>query len=200
LKENRIYSHRIELVPEMEREDVFEVHSQEQPVKVGQWARIVRGLYRGDLCIVKAYDTSAQKVVVRVLPRLDIQAMIEGGDVERDDAPIAKKGQRPMQKLLTLEQARLIALGNPAVKEPAERKIDGQDYYIFAGNRQAASPSLFIHSLRCSVFRVPIDRKIALFLPDVNVVCSSYQDEGWLRVGEYECVGHSDEGCESHHR
>ncbi|KAK4538292.1 hypothetical protein CDCA_CDCA17G4317 [Cyanidium caldarium] len=99
-----VYQRRVQLVPIKEMVDVLTVRRQRQQAKLvrGQWVRLRRGLYAGDLAQV--YEVREEEAVVKLVPRVDLRALARkarygGGDGEQvPGAGNARRGTHPRRQ------------------------------------------------------------------------------------------------------
>ncbi|XP_068491246.1 protein RNA-directed DNA methylation 3 isoform X2 [Phaseolus vulgaris] len=70
-----IYVTRVALVPNSEVYHLFSVRNRTPEISEGMWARIKGGNYKGDLAQVVAVNNSRKKVTVKLIPRIDLQAL-----------------------------------------------------------------------------------------------------------------------------
>ncbi|KAM1135826.1 hypothetical protein ACFX13_034746 [Malus domestica] len=116
-----IFGQKIMLVPIREMTDVLSVESKAIDLSRDTWVRMKTGTYKGDLAQVADVDNVRQRVTVKLIPRIDLQALankMDGREVVRTKAFV------PPPRLLNIEEAReLHILG--------ERKQDRMtgDYY-----------------------------------------------------------------------
>lgn len=64
-------TYKMMLVPLKEMPDVLTVANASSGLKRGDWVRVKRGLYRGDIAQVVEYDEPRGRVVVKIIPRMD---------------------------------------------------------------------------------------------------------------------------------
>ncbi|XP_048139960.1 protein RNA-directed DNA methylation 3 isoform X2 [Rhodamnia argentea] len=78
-----IYTSRIAPVPRNEVSHLLSVRSKRSEVSVGMWARVKNGKYKGDVAQVVAVNDERRRATVKLIPRIDLQAMAEkfGGGV-----------------------------------------------------------------------------------------------------------------------
>ncbi|XP_031090783.1 protein RNA-directed DNA methylation 3 isoform X2 [Ipomoea triloba] len=91
-----IYSSRMSPVPRNEISQLISVRSKCNGISEGMWARVKSGKYKGDLAQVVAVNDVQKKVTVKLIPRIDLQALAEkfGGGV------VAKKASIPAPRLI----------------------------------------------------------------------------------------------------
>ncbi|GMP46556.1 hypothetical protein CsSME_00014662 [Camellia sinensis var. sinensis] len=99
-----IYTHiKITLVPIKEMTDVLSVESKAIDLSRDTWVRLKIGKYKGDLAKVVDVDNVRQKVTVKLIPRIDLQAIankLEGREVPK------KKAFVPPPRFLNVDEAR----------------------------------------------------------------------------------------------
>ncbi|KAM3244040.1 hypothetical protein ACQJBY_055757 [Aegilops geniculata] len=74
---NIFSSAKILLVPTKEMTDVLSVTSKSADLSRDTWVRLKLGIYKGDLAKVVEVDDVRQKVTVKLIPRLDLQALTD---------------------------------------------------------------------------------------------------------------------------
>jgi transcription elongation factor SPT5 len=93
-KVNGIYaSSKVVLVPTKEMVEVLTIHKNVVTISAGQWVRLKRGKYAGDLAQV-VDEVDGEVATLKVIPRLEINTVTEEGDNGK-----RKKTQRPPAKL-----------------------------------------------------------------------------------------------------
>ncbi|KAG5005395.1 hypothetical protein JHK82_029419 [Glycine max] len=70
-----IYVTRVAPVPNSEVYHLFSVRSRTPEISEGMWARIKGGNYKGDLAQVVSVNNTRKKVTVKLIPRIDLQAL-----------------------------------------------------------------------------------------------------------------------------
>ncbi|XP_057973026.1 putative transcription elongation factor SPT5 homolog 1 [Malania oleifera] len=98
-----IYSNRIMLVPIREMTDVLSVESKTIDISRDAWVRMKIGTYKGDLAKVVDVDNVRQRVTVKLIPRIDLQALaakMEGREVAK------KKAFVPPPRFMSVDEAR----------------------------------------------------------------------------------------------
>ncbi|OVA13256.1 Transcription elongation factor Spt5 [Macleaya cordata] len=116
-----IYSMKIMLVPIKEMTDVLSVESKVIDLAEDTWVRMKIGTYKGDLAKVVHVDNVRQRVTVKLIPRIDLQALankLEGREV------VKKKAFVPPPRFMNIEEARELHI-------PVERRRDPDtgDYF-----------------------------------------------------------------------
>lgn len=92
-------------IPLTDMTAVLTVAMKKKPIREGQWVRMRRGLYKGDLARVVALFDGGEKAFVQVVPRLDYSAPATN-DRKSQAAKI-----RPTQRLFDPEEAKAV-VGN----------------------------------------------------------------------------------------
>ncbi|XP_030525153.1 putative transcription elongation factor SPT5 homolog 1 [Rhodamnia argentea] len=98
-----IYSQKVMLVPIREMTDVLSVESKAIDLSRDTWVRLKIGKYKGDLAKVVDVDNVRQRVTVKLIPRIDLQAVankLEGREV------VKKKAFVPPPRFMNVEEAR----------------------------------------------------------------------------------------------
>ncbi|XP_022765470.1 protein RNA-directed DNA methylation 3 isoform X2 [Durio zibethinus] len=70
-----IYSSRVAPVPSNEVYHLLTVRTKHSEVSQGMWARVKNGKYKGDLAQVVAVNNERKRATVKLIPRIDLQAM-----------------------------------------------------------------------------------------------------------------------------
>ncbi|XP_043717650.1 putative transcription elongation factor SPT5 homolog 1 isoform X2 [Telopea speciosissima] len=98
-----IYSQKVMLVPIKEMTAVLSVESKSVDLSRDAWVRMKIGTYKGDLAKVVDVDNVRQRVTVKLIPRIDLQALankLEGREV------VKKKAFVPPPRFMNIEEAR----------------------------------------------------------------------------------------------
>ncbi|XP_065880695.1 putative transcription elongation factor SPT5 homolog 1 [Euphorbia lathyris] len=98
-----IYAQKIMLVPIKEMTDVLSVESKAIDLSRDTWVRMKIGTYKGDLAKVVDVDNVRQRVTVKLIPRIDLQALankLEGREVAK------KKAFVPLPRFMNTDEAR----------------------------------------------------------------------------------------------
>lgn len=98
-----IYPAKLMLVPIKEMTDVLSVESKAIDLARDTWVRMKTGNYKGDLAKVVDVDNVRQKVTVKLIPRIDLQALsnkLDGRDVPK------KKAFIPPPRFMNIDEAR----------------------------------------------------------------------------------------------
>ncbi|KAJ9684691.1 hypothetical protein PVL29_016920 [Vitis rotundifolia] len=92
-----IYTSRVAPVPKNEVTHLLSVRSKCNEISEGTWARMKNGKYKGDLAQIVVVSDAQKKATVKLIPRIDLQAMAEkfGGGVS------AKKRNNPAPRLIS---------------------------------------------------------------------------------------------------
>ncbi|GAB4861165.1 hypothetical protein Ancab_036322 [Ancistrocladus abbreviatus] len=96
-------SSKLILVPIKEMTDVLSVESKAIDLSRDTWVRMKSGTYKGDLAKVVDVDNVRQRVTVKLIPRIDLQALankLEGREVAK------KKAFVPPPRFINVEEAR----------------------------------------------------------------------------------------------
>ncbi|XP_010530229.1 PREDICTED: putative transcription elongation factor SPT5 homolog 1 isoform X1 [Tarenaya hassleriana] len=111
---NIFHSQKILLVPIREMADVLSVESKAIDLSRDTWVRMKIGTYKGDLAKVVDVDNVRQRVTVKLIPRVDMQALankLEGREV------VKKKAFVPPPRFMNIDEARELHI-------PVERRRD----------------------------------------------------------------------------
>ncbi|KAL5721394.1 hypothetical protein ACHQM5_005046 [Ranunculus cassubicifolius] len=112
----------------------FSVESKAVDISRDTWVRMKLGIYKGDLASVVDVDNVRQKVTVKLVPRIDLQALankLEGRDV-------AKKKATPPRRLMNIEEARDMHIRVERRRDPSTG-----DYYENVGGMMFKDGFLF---------------------------------------------------------
>ncbi|XP_077220123.1 kow domain-containing transcription factor 1 [Tasmannia lanceolata] len=92
-----IYLSKITLVPKNELRYLLSAQNKSSEVSKGMWVRMKYGKYKGDLGQVVAVDDGMKRAAVKLIPRIDLQAMAQkfGGGV------ISKQAAVPAPRLIS---------------------------------------------------------------------------------------------------
>ncbi|XVE99222.1 hypothetical protein REPUB_Repub03eG0178900 [Reevesia pubescens] len=89
-----IYSSRVAPVPSNEVYHLLNVRTKHSEVSEGMWARVKNGKYKGDLAQVVAVNNERKRATVKLIPRIDLQAMAAkfggGVSIKRTVTPAPK--------------------------------------------------------------------------------------------------------------
>jgi transcription elongation factor SPT5 len=124
-----------QMVPIKEMTDVLRVVKEQTGLKVKQWVRLRRGLYKDDIAQVDYVDLAQNQVHLKLLPRIDytrLRGALRSTQSENEAAK-RKKKRRPPAKPFDPEAIRNIG-GDVA--------SDG-DFLIFEGNRYSRKGFLY---------------------------------------------------------
>ncbi|KAK9071293.1 hypothetical protein SSX86_009861 [Deinandra increscens subsp. villosa] len=94
---------KILLVPIKEMTDVLSVESKAIDISRDTWVRMKIGTYKGDLAKVVDVDNVRQRVTVKLIPRIDLQALankLEGREVQK------KKAFTPPPRFMNVDEAK----------------------------------------------------------------------------------------------
>ncbi|XP_022749366.1 putative transcription elongation factor SPT5 homolog 1 [Durio zibethinus] len=98
-----IFATKIMLVPIREMTDVLSVESKAIDLSRDTWVRMKIGTYKGDLAQVVDVDNVRQRITVKLIPRIDLQALankLEGREVAK------KKAFVPPPRFMNVDEAR----------------------------------------------------------------------------------------------
>ncbi|KAJ8541556.1 hypothetical protein K7X08_002372 [Anisodus acutangulus] len=108
-------SAKIMLVPIKEMTDVLSVESKAVDLARDTWVRMKMGTYKGDLAKVVDVDNVRQRVVVKLIPRIDLQAL--ANKLEGREAP-KKKAFIPPPRFMNIDEAREMNLRVERRRDP----------------------------------------------------------------------------------
>ncbi|KAL0351574.1 UNVERIFIED_CONTAM: putative transcription elongation factor SPT51 [Sesamum calycinum] len=121
-----IYPTKIMLVPIKEMTDVLSVESKAIDISRDTWVRMKIGTYKGDLAKVVDVDNVRQRATVKLIPRIDLQALankLEGREVPK------KKAFTPPARFMNIDEARELHIRVERRRDPATgdyyEKIEG---------------------------------------------------------------------------
>ncbi|KAL1533523.1 putative transcription elongation factor SPT5 1 [Salvia divinorum] len=121
-----IFTGKIMLVPIKEMTDVLSVESKAIDISRDTWVRMKIGTYKGDLAKVVDVDNVRQRATVKVIPRIDLQALsnkLEGREVPK------KKAFTPPARFMNIDEARELHIRVERRRDPATgdyfEKIEG---------------------------------------------------------------------------
>eukprot|EP01006_Ploeotia_vitrea_P035764 TRINITY_DN65931_c9_g1_i2.p1 TRINITY_DN65931_c9_g1~~TRINITY_DN65931_c9_g1_i2.p1 ORF type:complete len:729 (-),score=425.94 TRINITY_DN65931_c9_g1_i2:1372-3279(-) len=95
---------RVRLVPIREMVQALTVKTDSEEIKRGQWVRVKRGLYKGDLAQVTKVLDQGMRVTIRMVPRLDMKEARAEGEFNRaidemdEDERLRRLAERREQK------------------------------------------------------------------------------------------------------
>ncbi|KAL6525005.1 hypothetical protein OROMI_030598 [Orobanche minor] len=121
-----IYPSKIMLVPIKEMTDVLSVESKAIDISRDTWVRMKIGIYKGDLAKVVDVDNVRQRATVKLIPRIDLQALaskLEGREVPK------KKAFTPPARFMNIDEARELHIRVERKRDPSTgdyfEKIEG---------------------------------------------------------------------------
>ncbi|KAG4201710.1 hypothetical protein ERO13_A05G295400v2 [Gossypium hirsutum] len=100
-----LFAAKIMLVPIREMTDVLSAESKAVHLSRDTWVRMKVGTYKGDLAQVVDVDNVRQRVTVKLIPRIDLQALankLEGREVAK------KKAFVPPPRFMNVDEARAL--------------------------------------------------------------------------------------------
>ncbi|OTF71479.1 transcription elongation factor SPT5-like protein, partial [Euroglyphus maynei] len=116
------------MVPIAEMTEVLKVTKDTSNLKVNQWVRLKRGLYKDDLAQVDYVDVAQNQVHLKLIPRIDytrLRGALRAPGNDSQDADKKKRFKKPAAKLFDMDAIRSIG---------GEVTNDG-DFIIFESNR-----------------------------------------------------------------
>lgn len=119
-----IYSSKITLVPIKEMTDVLSVESKSVELAKDAWVRVKIGIYKGDLAKVVDVDHVRQRVTIKLVPRIDLQALSAKLEGKTDEK---KKAFVPPPRFISIAEVKDMRI-------PVDRKRDattGEVYDTF---------------------------------------------------------------------
>ncbi|KAK9160213.1 hypothetical protein Syun_006554 [Stephania yunnanensis] len=122
-----IYSAKPLLVPIKEMTDVLSVETKAIDISRDTWVRMKNGTYKGDLAKVVDVDDVGKKVTVKLIPRIDFQAL--ANKLEGRDA--GKKAFVPPPRFMNIEELRELHICVNRRRDPRS----GDYYESIGGNR-----------------------------------------------------------------
>ncbi|XP_051192570.1 putative transcription elongation factor SPT5 homolog 1 isoform X2 [Lolium perenne] len=105
---NIFASAKITQVPTKEMTDVLSVTTKSVDLSRDTWVRIKLGIYKGDLAKVVDVDDVNQKAIVKVIPRIDLQALTDKLTKKLNGLKVEKKKKSfvPPPRLFSVGEAR----------------------------------------------------------------------------------------------
>eukprot|EP01119_Soliformovum_irregulare_P001937 TRINITY_DN1184_c0_g1_i1.p1 TRINITY_DN1184_c0_g1~~TRINITY_DN1184_c0_g1_i1.p1 ORF type:complete len:997 (-),score=365.73 TRINITY_DN1184_c0_g1_i1:156-3146(-) len=123
IKNMRLFqSFEIKLVPMKEMPEILTVTRKNANLKRGDWVRVKRGLYRGDIAQVNEYYEAKGEVELRIIPRIDPNAAPTTND-ESEDKTKRKRAPRPPQRFLSLDDIGQVKEGGRGYNRYNERTV-----------------------------------------------------------------------------
>ncbi|KAK4756094.1 hypothetical protein SAY87_009851 [Trapa incisa] len=166
-----VYATRVTPVPRKEVPHLLSVCTRRPEISEGMWARVKSGTYKGDLAQVVAVNDVRRRVTVKLIPRIDFQAMAEkfGGGCAQ------KKSGAPAPKLVSsseLDEFRpLICYRRDRETDEVFQVLDGltlKDGYLY---KRVAMDSLSFWGV------MPSDEELLKFQPHEDKESSEME---WL--------------------
>jgi transcription elongation factor SPT5 len=159
------HSFKIKMVPTKEMPDVLTIPVKRKPLQKGDWVRVKRGIYKGDIAQVYQYNEATSDVLIRIIPRLDIQEWLKKGREDDDDSN-KKKRKRPQGKnkpparFFNKDEILQLEGGENAVT--LTRSRDGENLFQFDAQQFTAEG--FLH------------KKVALKTLDVGNISPTFEE------------------------
>ncbi|CAN6233267.1 unnamed protein product [Urochloa humidicola] len=122
---NIIASAKLTLVPIREMADVLSVESKSVDLSMDSWVRMKLGAYKGDLAKVVDVDNVRQKVTVKLIPRIDLQALAN----KLDGNEVAKKSFVTAPRFFSADEAREMH-----IRVDRRRNRDTGEYFDVVGS------------------------------------------------------------------
>ncbi|CAM9620819.1 unnamed protein product [Chrysoparadoxa australica] len=88
-----VYHSKLKMVPIPDMTSVLHVRTTKRPISEGQYVRLTRGHYRGDLAYVERLLNFGEKAVLKFVPRLDLSQINRSAEEKN-----TRKGMKPPQK------------------------------------------------------------------------------------------------------
>ncbi|KAJ3049133.1 transcription elongation factor spt5 [Rhizophlyctis rosea] len=115
-----LYPNSMKIIPMEEMAACLTIKSKESDIQIGQWVRVKRGVYQGDLGKVQDISEGGDMITVRLIPRFDLD---KG---PKDQSNKRKKfDARPPQKVVPMEE----------YKHDMRRDRGGPGLWIFRGEK-----------------------------------------------------------------
>ncbi|KAI3934243.1 hypothetical protein MKW98_009224 [Papaver atlanticum] len=119
---------KIVLVPIKEMTDVVSAKGKAVDIVKDMWVRMKIGIYKGDIAKVVSVPDMRQRVMLKLIPRVDLQAVAD----QLDGRKVAKKAIVPPQRLVISDEARNLYIPVDSRKERSTRisfdVIDGKTF------------------------------------------------------------------------
>ncbi|XP_078170913.1 kow domain-containing transcription factor 1 isoform X2 [Carex rostrata] len=121
-----VYVTRINAVPASEVPHLLAVRSKPSVVSEGDWVRLKSGNYKGDIAQVASVHDERKKVLIKLIPRIDLQAISQkfGGAISLKNAAI------PTARLIN---PRELEVFRPHIEVRRDRQ-SGETFEILDGN------------------------------------------------------------------
>ena len=85
----------MKLVPTAEMTAALHIARQKKPIKVGQWVRITRGWFKGDLGKCEEVREGGTKAIIKLMPRIDFSGLAAAAITDEDPSKGIKSYKRP---------------------------------------------------------------------------------------------------------
>eukprot|EP00658_Telonema_sp_P-2_P045430 TRINITY_DN3338_c0_g1_i3.p1 TRINITY_DN3338_c0_g1~~TRINITY_DN3338_c0_g1_i3.p1 ORF type:complete len:429 (-),score=127.40 TRINITY_DN3338_c0_g1_i3:36-1322(-) len=92
---NAISSQALRHVPIKEMVQVMQASRKSATLKAGSWVRLKRGDYSGDLAQVAEADVSHSRALLKIVPRVDLQAIAAKREAQKNPPPPGQPRKRP---------------------------------------------------------------------------------------------------------
>ncbi|RCV08551.1 hypothetical protein SETIT_1G335500v2 [Setaria italica] len=123
---NIFASEKITLVPIREMADVLSVESKSVDLSRDSWVRMKLGVYKGDLAKVVDVDNVRQRVTVKLIPRIDLQAL--ANKLDRNEIAKNKSFVTP-PRFFSVDEAREMH-----IRINRRRNRDSGEYFDVVGS------------------------------------------------------------------
>lgn len=124
-----VFSFKSTIVPVNQMTDVLRVSADVTEARVGQWVRVKRGNYQGDLGKVVSIDTGGQKLEIKLIPRIDLsEAANEEAAKKKRGRKKTDLGNRPKQRPFSADE---MTAENQAVRIDAFDHTTKTQFYLW---------------------------------------------------------------------
>ena len=124
---------KLQLIPITQMVNAVKFTDDVPVIAKGQWVRIKSGLYKGDVGQVYTLGDQNTIITVKLIPRIDLQALEEDPTRKRKRAFNAfRAGQRPPQALFNRAE---VKRRGGEVSSLSKHPSDGRRYDVFGSNR-----------------------------------------------------------------
>ena len=129
-----LFHYKMQLVPIIEMSEVMKASDKKvTALKRNGWVRLKRGKYKGDLAQIVEPDEAQSQAQVRIIPRIDFQALAARNSGEASALKRKRGSYIPPQKLFNYDEV-MAAGGN----------IDTKYNQQFLKNVQHLGPDMFV--------------------------------------------------------
>lgn len=124
-----------QMVPIKEMTDVLRVVKEQTGLKLKQWVRLKRGLYKDDIAQVDYFDMAQNQVHLKLLPRIDYTKLRGALRTNQSDSEAEKRKRKRHPPAKPFDPEAIRAIGG-------EVSTDG-DFMIFENNRYSRKGFLY---------------------------------------------------------